>query len=501
MASDAENAQSEGGAVQIELGGAGLGGPGDDLGEKVGLETVIEDADNGGADLEGSGREGKGLALPLDADNGTAPDKAAEIVEDVKTAGYPEEGLHAWLAVYATFAAQSFAIGLPSAWGVIQRTLLVTNEFPGATNFQLSFVGTLSLGCLTFAGIFTGQLSDRISPQLMAIVGSLTMSAALLCDSFVTQLWQFYLSQALYGIGAATVLMPATSILPSWFSKRRALALGLAVSGTGIGGFMLSAISQACISSGGWRLAFRVNAGFCLGWVGTASFFVKRRIPGKPPPRPKMGPWGWTAYFKNPVFVLLFAIIFTVLFGFFTPAIYIPIMIFDGGYGNAAGAAVVAAYSAVLAVGRILGGFASDRLGEINMLVIGCCIPGLMTMTVWMAAPTNLIAICVAAMILAFFGGAPLVSAPVLASKEFGIVGLGSVLGILYIAFGPGQLFGPSISGLIVDRNTIYSSTGERLGANYRPLLGFSGTMWLVSMCFGLALRYYKVGLKVRVRI
>lgn len=438
--------------------------------------------------------------------NGQTGLEKIEIQEEGESAGTtvsgkpppPEEGLRAWLTAFSTFAAQGFAIGYASAWGVYNRTLLTGGDFPGANAFQLAFCGTIALGTLTVTGIFTGALSDRLPTQLMALGGAVTMAAALLAGSFATQIWMLFCSQALYGIGASFALMPATAVLPTWFTKRRSLAMGLATSGTGVGGAVMSVVSQACISAGGWRLGLRVLAAMAFGIVGLASIFIKRRVPNKGPPG-KFRPINFS-YFRNATFSLLFGVVFTTIFAFFTPSMFIPLMLFDGGYGNATGAAVSAAFSAMLAVGRILGGLITDYVGELNMLYIGCTIPGTMAL-LWMINPTNLVVVVVTSMIWAFFGGAPLVATPVLASKEFGIVGLGSVLGMLYIAFGPGQLFGPSISGMIVDNNTYYNSQGQRVGADYRPLLGFSAAMWLVASFIGLALRWTKVKWKLKVKI
>jgi MFS family permease len=76
-----------------------------------------------------------------------------------------------------------------------------------------------------------------------------------------------------------------------------------------------------------------------------------------------------------------------------------------GGYSDGAGAAIVAMFSALMAVGRILGGFITPRVGEVNMLLLGLFIPGFMGLTVWMAAPTNIITTSITAVIWVGFLG------------------------------------------------------------------------------------------------
>lgn len=279
---------------------------------------------------------------------------------------YPEEGWRAWAAVYALFAAQCFALGVPQSWGLYQRSLLLENTFPGANNFQLSFVGTVTIGVLPTFGIVTGALADYYPTRFLYLFGSIGMSVALVCDSLANELWQLYCSRALFGICAAFCVMPGTASLPTWWTKRRALAMGIALSGTGVGGFLLNAVSQACISAGGWRLGLRVCAAMCFGMMVPAAWFMERRIRPDKAKRRKAPLFNFTV-FRNKTFSLLFFISFIFIFGFFSFSIYVPLMMTDGGYSNAAGAAIVATYSAIMAVGRILGGFITPRVGEINM--------------------------------------------------------------------------------------------------------------------------------------
>lgn len=77
--------------------------------------------------------------------------------------------------------------------------------------------------------------------------------------SFANQLWQLYLTQGmLFGIGAAFCFAPSVTLPSQWFYKRRGLATGIAVSGSGIGGVVLSPLTQHLIATMGYRNALRV---------------------------------------------------------------------------------------------------------------------------------------------------------------------------------------------------------------------------------------------------
>lgn len=50
-----------------------------------------------------------------------------------------------------------------------------------------------------------------------------------------------------------------------WFSKRRGIATGLAVSGSGLGGLAMSLVSQELLSHVGFAWTMRINAMFSFG--------------------------------------------------------------------------------------------------------------------------------------------------------------------------------------------------------------------------------------------
>lgn len=398
--------------------GAALDTPGETATASESTMIYLQDRHGSTEDIPGE----KDLAT--EKDSADAPEPALQPPEQATDFTLP-----AWLAVLACFSSHVWSVGFGASWGVYQRLFIVEETFPGATNFQLSLVATVSFGVMIVSNVFVGPLSDRIEPRWMFLLGSIGMGCALLAASFATQVWHMYLTSTLYGFAGCFTIVPSTIVLPGWFSRRRALAMGISVSGTGLGAFMLAAISQACLSTGGWRLGLRVLAGMCAGWMIPAAIGLKRK--GKPTPQKLT--FLSVKYFRNPVFSLLFFSVMVLMLGFFSPQAYIPLMLTDGGYSAATGAAIVSVFSAVLAFGRILGGFMVDKLGELNMFVAACLFPMLATLCIWMPNPTNLGNVVAAAVVWAFWCGSPLVSLPILASNEFGLDELGSVLGTLYV--------------------------------------------------------------------
>ncbi|KAI9021994.1 major facilitator superfamily domain-containing protein [Hyaloraphidium curvatum] len=438
--------------------------------------------------------------------NGTPPGEApppgpATDVEDASEATASarkdlDGTLRSWLVLFAGFTGGVWSAALIVVWGIFQRTLIAEDFLPGATTFQLSFVGTISSAVGIVAIVFVGPLSDVVHPAILFFVGAVACAGSLFAFSYTTALWQMYLCSALFGIGGSLIYTPGLVITNAFFSRRRPFAMGVIASATGIGSFMLNPIAQACISAGGWQFSMRILALICLVWAGAAAFLLRR--PYKPArSRPTFVN---LRLFKNATFSLLFAAMVAIMFVLFFPSTYIPLMLFDGGYSNATGAAVVTAYSAVLAAGRILGGLITMRSGELNMFLLSCLVP-LVASLLWISAPTNLAATCACSIVYGFFCGQPLVAMPLIANAEFGAESLGTVMGSLWLCFFPGEVFGNALIGLIVDAYTPYAADGARLPANYVPALGFVAGMWMLGAIFIGGLRFRHVRWTVKVKV
>jgi MFS family permease len=73
-----------------------------------------------------------------------------------------------------------------------------------------------------------------------------------MCNSF----WETMLAQGIgCGIGVGLLFLPAISILSQYFFRRRALAIGIAVTGSSIGGICLPIMLNNLIQSHGFDKA------------------------------------------------------------------------------------------------------------------------------------------------------------------------------------------------------------------------------------------------------
>lgn len=107
-----------------------------------------------------------------------------------------------------------------------------------------------------------GGLVDRYGARRVVLAGFCFQ--ILLLASFAwlgPSLWAYYLRYFLLAVLAiGTTHVAFARVITLWFDRRRGLALGIALSGVGIGGFLWPLYAQAMIGQHGWREAWLLLA-------------------------------------------------------------------------------------------------------------------------------------------------------------------------------------------------------------------------------------------------
>ncbi|XP_054483065.1 LOW QUALITY PROTEIN: monocarboxylate transporter 12-B-like [Anoplopoma fimbria] len=125
--------------------------------------------------------------------------------------------------------------------------------------------------CTTMLFAPVGSLvGNRWSCRVAVMLGGLLSSCGLLLSSFTTSLESLYLTMGvLTGLGFALCYTPAIAMVGCYFHRRRALfhrrralAYGIAMSGSGIGTFVLAPAVQLLIELYSWRGALLILSAF-----------------------------------------------------------------------------------------------------------------------------------------------------------------------------------------------------------------------------------------------
>lgn len=133
----------------------------------------------------------------------------------------------------------------------------VTAEFGWSrAEFQSAILFSATLGAM--AGPLVGWLIDRYGSRRIALPGLAGLSLGFfLAAAMDGSLWMFYSAYACMALlGAGTTPITWTRAVGAAFSHRRGLALGLALSGTGICAMAAPLFTVWLLEQHGWRGAY-----------------------------------------------------------------------------------------------------------------------------------------------------------------------------------------------------------------------------------------------------
>jgi MFS family permease len=160
-----------------------------------------------------------------------------------------------WYVLAAAFVILFFNAGAAFTMGVLFKPMI--NEF-GWSRGTLSSASFMNLSVYALALIVAGRAYDRYGPKRVILISTILLSAGFMGIFFITAHWQLlvlYGIVAAAGMGGTTVPLFA-AILSRWFSKFRGIAISLALSGVGIGQFVIVPLMTKLLLLEGWRMSF-----------------------------------------------------------------------------------------------------------------------------------------------------------------------------------------------------------------------------------------------------
>ncbi|RKP05777.1 major facilitator superfamily domain-containing protein, partial [Thamnocephalis sphaerospora] len=402
---------------------------------------------------------------------------------------FPEGG-YGWLVVLSTFLVNFVAFGYAYSWGVYQA-LYLTDVYKGQiTTFQLTFAGGLGMALLFALGPFFGALNHIFGFRLLMCVGAILQPLGLLLASWVNSPWQLYLTHgALVGIGSSLIFFPSVFLPTQWFMKRRGLATGIAVSGSGVGGLAYGPLTRALIDAVGFR--------WCLRYVAIGSFVIlliatllarECEATKKPLDAMSINSQGQIkkkklidiSVLKRKDFASLAMMAVLATFGYMAPFYFLPSYASFIGLTASDGALFVGLSTGVNAIGRIVLGYLADMFGRVNTLFTCVLFSGLTVLLMWTFSASYAV-LLLFVLLYGFSAGGFISLYPVVTAELVGLDELPNAIGVLYAGCTLGNLFGPPIAGALLDATLPNIS--------YLPVQLFCGITTVVGSLFVLWLR------------
>jgi MFS family permease len=355
-----------------------------------------------------------------------------------------------WVVVGAAFVSTFICFGVAYGFGAFFDSMAADFE---ASKSATSLVFSITTFIFFTGGIVSGYAADRFGPRPVLIFGGLVMGLGLYLTSMVNSLQAGYVTYGLgVGIGVACGYVPMVAAVGGWFERRRAMALGISVTGIGFGTLLMAPLAAGLINRYGWRHTYVI-----FGIASTIVLILCGLAAKRPPPSPAQeAQISLKDAVKTPVFRYMYAAGFLNTLALFVPFVFIVPFARFQGISEVAAASLVGIIGGASIAGRLGYGFLGDRFSRIRLFQATFFLVAV-SFAVWWLAAGSFLLLVVFAVFLGFNYGGYIALSPLVAAELFGPSGLGGILGAMYTGAGFGSLIGPPLAGYMIDVTGTYS--------------------------------------------
>ncbi len=409
-----------------------------------------------------------------DGIHGNHVDIPAFAVESIPDGGY------GWTIVFACSVITFMINGWSGSWGVLQTAIFQVDPKHASTT-SLSFVGSLSIALCVGLGLACVQLSQTIGARYSMLLGVLMMSFGSLFSSFtVNNLGGLFVTAGVaFGLGGSLTYTMCNTLPVQWFNSRLGTANGLVKLGGGLGATIMAVVVQALIERVGIPWTFRIFAFVSLASGIPAALLVRERVPSS------NSSFMDLSLFKSIPFCCLFLAGAVGTFALFVPSFFLPLFAHSIGLSASTGAGVVAAFNACTAIGRLGAGFACDKFGSTNMLLLTMALNAVSMLAIWPVSDTIGPLLVFAAM-NGIANGAFFVTMPTAIGRMIGPGQAAVGMGMAITGWTGGYLMGSPIAGILIAA----AGAGKAQSVvPYRAAIFYAGGVALASATFVLIAR------------
>ncbi|EEQ34227.1 hypothetical protein McanMca71_005017 [Microsporum canis] len=369
-----------------------------------------------------------------------------------KSAQESEWHCRAVLTLIGTTCILFCTVGFVNAFGVFEEFYSKT-FFHDKSLSEISWFGSFNVFCMFSGALVTGILSDLYGPTWLLRGGTVMALLGIFMTSLCREYYQFFLAQGLlFGLGVAGLFLPSYATTSLYFVKHRALALGITVGGSSIGGVVWPIALRRLLVEVGFPWTMRI-AGFIMMPLLVIGCLTVRLPQKKREKKPKPN----IKAMKTLAFGLLAAALFFASMGLFVPFYFITSYSIHLGKDPETSFYLISVTNATSLFGRLLPGFWADRYGKFNTLILATLFSGIICCCI--TAATSLGGLMVIAAAYGFASGAIISIQGACATQlvdpaTYGAA-MGAVLGVCSIA----SLIGSPIAGELATRHGFLSAT------------------------------------------
>jgi predicted MFS family arabinose efflux permease len=329
-----------------------------------------------------------------------------------------------------------------------------------------------------------GRLADRYGARPVALISLALFGFAFMVFALgYGSLTLYYATWALIAaVGAGTLPMTWTRAINRRFDRRKGMALGIALMGTGLFGFFSKPLTNWLITGFGWREAY-VGIGFLpliIGLPIALAWFHEPAAPAQKSAAAPLAGMTMSEALRAWRFWLLGLALLPISFAITGPLPNMENILSGDGFSGASITDLTALIGLSAMVGRLTGGFLLDLFWAPAVAAVILSTP---LISLWLLIQPSLstgeaaAAIC----LIGFAVGVEYDLIAYLVARYFGMRAYTTIYSILYMCFGVGAGFAPFIFGWSFDR-----------AHSYTPILETAAVLLLISVLSLLTLGRYR---------
>jgi MFS family permease len=261
--------------------------------------------------------------------------------------------------------------------GTIQSYLQL-NQLSSYSSEDVGWITGIFTSLAFILGLQIGPLFDRYGPRVLGPVGCALYIPMLFVLAECREYWQFMLVLGIWGgAGAGVLSTVGISVIGRWFTRRRGLAMGMALCGSSIGGIVMPLMLRKLFPSLGWTWSIRILACVLSGLLVAGALCLQQPLPEHPgfeaseraqTSRRKSMLVDFAAL-TSATFLLVTIGVCTLEFAIFGVSSLLPSYATAAHFSSDTGFNLVAISNATSTFGRLLPGLAGDHYGHFNVLL------------------------------------------------------------------------------------------------------------------------------------
>jgi len=174
-----------------------------------------------------------------------------KVPDDIEVA-IPPDGGYGWIVLIACFFVSFIIDGCMYSFGILLNDI---REYYGVDQERANLISSLNTGFLFLSGPAVAGFANKFGCRAVIMVSSIICSSMYVLCTFSPNIYWMYISYGfLGGITMGSTYIPSLIVVAMYFEKKRGIATGICMAGSGVGAFVFAPFTQYLLKTFDWKM-------------------------------------------------------------------------------------------------------------------------------------------------------------------------------------------------------------------------------------------------------